>query len=59
MTRYVAHAGSDDHLLHTGPVSDRYQTEERRRATLTVAMHAHDAEDCRALLRMLGLLSED
>lgn len=65
MTRYVPQAGSDDHLLHTGPVSDRDHYEERhraalaeeqRRAAVTVAVNARDAEDCRALLAMLGLL---
>jgi len=50
--------GNVDHLLHTGPVSDLYHAEERHHATLTVAEHAQDAEDCRALLAMLGLLGE-
>lgn len=29
---------------------------KRRRATLAVAAHAHNAEDCKELLRALGLL---
>ena len=65
MTRYRSTGSA---LLHTGPVSDRYQAEERHHAALaeerhraaqTVAAHARDAEDCRALLAMLGLLDED
>jgi hypothetical protein len=58
VTRYV---GDDnvDHLLHTGPVSDRDHAEERHSATLTVAAHARDAEDCRLLLLVLGLLGEE
>ena len=64
---YIVRDGSGSHLLHTGPVSDRYQAEERHqaalaeeqhRATQTVAAHARDAEDLRDLLAMLGLLDE-
>jgi hypothetical protein len=57
VTRYV---GDGRYLLHTCPVSDdRHHAEERRRAALTVAAHARDAEDCRVLLLILGLLGED
>jgi hypothetical protein len=56
VTRFV---GDGSNLLHTGPVSDRDHAEERHSATLTVAAHARDAEDCRLLLLVLGLLGEE
>ena len=53
MTRYVGD-GNVDYKLRPRAVD----AEERRRAALAVAARARDVEDCRALLLMLGLLTE-
>ena len=62
MTTYYM-CGDGNHLLHTGPVSDRDRAEERHAAALaeeqhraaqTVAAHARDAEDCQALASDAG-----
>lgn len=55
MTRYRSTGNA---LLHSAPVPDGYAAEEQRRAALAIAARARDAQDLRALLVMLGLLTE-
>jgi hypothetical protein len=60
--------GQDDDLLprHSGDVPaqrngepGRISADQVRRARLAVARNAHDADDCRQLLDMLGLAPDD